>query len=375
MSNVAPTPEPVRTWVRRRVPAVVALAGLALVSAACGANAEGGSTTTTTTAGSTTTAAATTAVPSTASTTTAPATTTTVAPVPAPLTGAPAPDPEVLDRPALVVKIDNHPSANPQSGLNLADIVYEEEVEGISRLLAIFHSQASSPVGPIRSGRTSDIDIMGALGTPLFAWSGGNAKVTAAIRNADLVDVGFATSSGPGGYYRERTRSAPHNLYADGEKLFALARPEQNAPQPLFTYRAPGEATALGRPVAGVDFAISGTRGGWRWDAASASWQRLQDGKPHMTLGGERVSAANVVVQFTTYRTSPADPKSPEAVTVGTGEAWVFVDGRVVEGTWTRASAQAPTVLETDDGQVIALSPGRTWVELPRSAKATVVEG
>ena len=105
--------------------------------------------------------------------TTVPETTTTTIPVVVnPLTGAPAADESILNRPALVVKIDNHPRARPQWGLNQADLVFEENVEQLTRFAAVFHSQGSDPVGPIRSGRQQDIDLLGSLNHPLFAWSG-----------------------------------------------------------------------------------------------------------------------------------------------------------------------------------------------------------
>ncbi len=104
----------------------------------------------------------------------------------APLTGLPI-DPATAARPALVVKIDNFPTiARPQVGINQADIVFEEIVEGITRFAAVFQSEDADPVGPIRSARTSDINILAQLGRPLLAWSGGNPFVTRAIQNANI---------------------------------------------------------------------------------------------------------------------------------------------------------------------------------------------
>ncbi|MEP7046469.1 MAG: DUF3048 domain-containing protein, partial [Ilumatobacteraceae bacterium] len=106
------------------------------------------------------------------------ASTSTSATVPAepvmPLTGLPITDPSAAGRTALVVKIDNHPDARPQSGLNQADIVFEENVEQLTRFAAVFQTTAPDPVGPIRSGRTQDVELLGSLNKPIFAWSGGN---------------------------------------------------------------------------------------------------------------------------------------------------------------------------------------------------------
>ncbi|MFM8003069.1 MAG: DUF3048 domain-containing protein, partial [Actinomycetota bacterium] len=100
-------------------------------------------------------------------------------------------------------------------GLNQADIVFEENVEQLTRFAAVFHSQGSDPVGPVRSGRLQDIDLLASLNSPLFAWSGGNSKVTAAIRKSTMVDLSHSAANEAGGYKRESSRVAPHNLLAE----------------------------------------------------------------------------------------------------------------------------------------------------------------
>src|SRR5947208_4946338 len=138
------------------------------------------------------------AAPTTTTTTTSSTTTTAPPPPPVyPLTGLPATNPAHLARPALVVKIDNADgsgsnSARPQMGLNQADVVYEEMVEGsVTRLAAVFHSGDSDPVGPVRSARTTDIAVFSPLNRPLYAWSGANGDFAAIIRSSNLIDVGY----------------------------------------------------------------------------------------------------------------------------------------------------------------------------------------
>jgi hypothetical protein len=336
-----------------------------------------------------------TATPTTSTaTSTAPgATTTAAAPcaLVAPLTGLCATDPASATRPALVVKIDNQRPALPQTGLNEADVVYEELVEGISRFAAVFQSQTaaavgdSAPVGPIRSARTSDIDIVAALGKPLFAWSGGNNVVMGAVRSARLNDVGFSFKSREGGYYRDKGRKPPHNLYANSKSLFLLAKPDQAPPAPLFAYRDANEQPgADARPVTGVTVKFSGLRVRWDWNAATSTWIRSQSYSgsptPQMDIAGNQLFAANIVVLFTPYGKSKADPKSPEARTVGKGSAWVLTAGKLIEGCWTRPNRdQGAVVTLCGDTAPIELTPGRTWIELPESDpgtpnNATIVE-
>ncbi|MEO5723819.1 MAG: DUF3048 domain-containing protein [Ilumatobacteraceae bacterium] len=301
------------------------------------------------------------------STSTAPAT-----PVMA-LTGEPITDQAKADRPALVVKIDNHPQARPQSGLNQADIVIEENVEHLTRFAAVFQSQDADPVGPIRSGRTQDVMMLGSLNKPLFAWSGGNGRVTAAIDGSDLVDVG-PYGAGAAAYFRDQSikRDSEHTLYSRTPTLFALAPAGAAPPLEQFHYLSSG-AASTGTPAVGVTLAMDGVNVKWAFDAASGSYLRQQDGKPHMVAGGGQVSAANVVVLSVDYQASPADARSPEAQTLGTGPVTVFTAGKMITGTWTRSDRLQPFTLTDSSGEQIQLTPGRTWVELARVGKSTAV--
>ena len=346
-----------------------------LVLAACGGGGDSADTTVatvpdTTVAASTTTVPPTT-VPAAADTTIADATTTTVAAAPVmPLTGLPIEDQAKANRPALVVKIDNHPDAVPQSGLNETDIVYEENVESWTRFAAVFQSQDADPVGPIRSGRTQDIDLLGSLNKPLFGWSGGNGNVTAAIRASDLVELS-PTSTGNHGFYRSTDRKAPHNLYNDTASFYEFTPVYAGPPPQQFTYRAEGEAFN-GEPASGVDLAMDGgLKVNWTWDAATSSYLRSQRGKPHNDAELGQLNSKNVVVLEVEYQPSPADARSPEAQTIGTGTAYVFTGGVLVRGTWTRGDRLASFQLADENGTVIALTPGRTWIELARVGKTT----
>jgi hypothetical protein len=296
----------------------------------------------------------------------------------APLTGLASADPGIANRPALVVKIDNHEDARPQSGLNQADLVVEELVEGISRFAAVFQSQepgGSTEVGPIRSARTSDLSIISAFGTPLFAWSGANPYTSSAVRRTRIVDVGADAASGD--YYRQRGRPAPHNLFSTTRALYTHASFGQQPPKAVFTYRNAASAPLGGSAATGVKLTFDDKHSLWQWDADSKSWLRFQGQgaalSPHRDSTGQHITATNVVVLFTGYRTSPADPISPEAVTVGQGEAWVFTGGQLIQGRWNRANADAPWTLTDASGQVIALAPGRTWIELPKPGHATFI--
>ncbi|MCB0976990.1 MAG: DUF3048 domain-containing protein [Acidimicrobiales bacterium] len=318
-------------------------------------------------------------VTTTIATTTIPKITTTTEPdtgPAAPLTGLRMTDPGAATRPALAVKIDNldtpRESAVPQAGLSKADVVFEEIVEGnITRLVAVFQSQSpGNRVGPVRSARTTDVHLLPQLGRTLLAWSGGNGGVVAAVRaTPSIIDMGHDAATPA--YSRDRSRRAPHNLFVDAGSLWSRAPGEVTPPKPLFEYRAKGEKVVAGNhPSIGVDLTWGGGAAsspvGWRWDPALRLYRRSQNGRPHEDEAGPIVSQ-NVVVLVTEYGQSPADLRSPEAHTVGSGEAFVFTAGKVVTGRWDRPAAEQPARLTTASGEVIKLTPGQTWIELPRA--------
>lgn len=308
-----------------------------------------------------------------APTTTEPTTTTTTAPtttVPqqiAPLTGAPGDYGDRLNRPAVMVKIDNAPEARPQAGLNQADLVIEERVEAsITRLAAIFHSGDADPVGPVRSTRSTDIDIAALFGRPIYASSGGNEHVLGLLHGANVIDVGH--NRGGAAFWRESGRRAPHNLFTSTEGLRAKAGEAPPAPAPIFAYRADGEPLAPGaRPAAGVALRFGGPEiSRFTWDAATSSWLRNQAGTPHLDAAGQQIAPRNVVVLEISYRFSNGTTESsPHGITTGEGRALVFTAGQVIEGRWVRPSATDPLQLVTPDGVAIKLTPGQTFLELP----------
>ncbi len=302
--------------------------------------------------------------------------TTTTVPLPtgptAPLTGLVVD--EVKDRPALAVKIDNHEFARPQTGINQADLVYEERVEGISRFVAVFQSTDSDPVGPIRSARTTDVRLIAHLSMPLFANSGGNAGTLRQVNNSPNL-INMNVNKAPSEYFRDSSNArAPHNLFSNTSALLARAPEGASAPGPLFEYREPGTDLSEYPKVSSVAIDI-GHSVSYDWDAELQGWARTQNGTPHVDSEGVRVAPANVIVMETNYGVSAADPTSPEAIVTGTGIVWVFTEGIVIEGTWVRNEITDVARLLDENGDDIELTPGRTWVALPKPGRTTITAG
>lgn len=282
-----------------------------------------------------------------------------------PLTGTVA-SAAAAARPALAVKIDNVAPARPQAGLNSADIVVEEQVEGgLTRLFAVFACHTATSIGPIRSARTTDADLLALLHGSIYVFSGANPKVLPPIRaRGDAAMLSFDIA--PRWFHRAGGRPAPHNVFSSSSTLLrgglALA-PRLGAPRAWFTY---GAADVHGTPARSVTMSWPAATAGWTW--SGSSYLRTQDRTSDLLTGGDRVSAANVVVLAVTLTATGirdvAGNPSPDDVVVGSGQAWVFRGGTVVRGRWSRATSSAPWKLTDASGQVIALAPGRTWVEL-----------
>ncbi|HUF33573.1 MAG TPA: DUF3048 domain-containing protein [Acidimicrobiales bacterium] len=303
-------------------------------------------------------------------------TTTTTAPPTAPLTGLPVSDESVLDRPAMVVKVDNSTKARGrQAGLADADVVYVEKVEaGATRLAAVFHSTDSQRVGPVRSARTSDIEILANLNRPLFSFSGANSGVLRMVRGADIVDVGYDARSGS--YMTQG--SGVLRFFISTETLYGFAPDDAGPPNALFTHRQEGEDATAGELARGVRIAYGGHVGTTvSYEGSATGWIRSQDGSVHLDADDDPLDPENVIVQFTQYRASGfrdvTGASSPEAVLVGEGDAWILSGGRLVQGRWSRPDAASPTSYTDATGQPVALTPGRTWIELAPPGSATVV--
>ncbi len=314
------------------------------------------------------------AAPGVSTAATEPSTTTTAAPAPTyPLRGTPIDDPAKAQRAALVVKIDNVDSlSRPQAGINQADIIWEEKIEGpISRFAAVFHSTDAPELGPVRSGRSTDVAIVSTLNHPLYAFSGANAVFIKRLREAPLIDIGYDIQ--PKSYDRKPGRKAPDNVFTSSDRLWALS-PAGTAPPPAqFTYRVSGSPLpASAVPVTSFNYDFGGGPVGqpvtFTWDAGKGGWARQQKGTPHVDAAGVQVAPTNVIVRFTPYHDTGlvdlSNTPVPEAELDGTGDAWVFIEGKAIKATWSKPDDTTVTTYTAADGTPIALDPGQTWIAL-----------
>jgi hypothetical protein len=278
-----------------------------------------------------------------------------------PFTGEPVPS---LNR-VLAVKIDNIVYARPQTGLARADIVYVLPVEGgLSRLMAIFSSRYPPVVGPVRSAREDDLELLRQFGRPAFAYSGATPRLLPYIhRTARIVNLYAGTSSG---YYRDLSRVAPYNLYAHTRQLLAQAPGASTARDIGFRF---GPPPAGGKATRSVPVSYPSASFRFTWSAAKGRWLVTMDGTPAVTSGGLRLSAATVVIQHTTVRTSRFKEygfRPPYAESVGSGTTLVLCDGRAWAGHWSRPTANGGTTFTTVSGGPMTFARGPVWIVLTR---------
>jgi len=285
-----------------------------------------------------------------------------------PLTGIAG---DVVDRPALVVKVENSSEARPQEGLESADIVYEEMVEGgISRLAAVYNSTLPTRIVPIRSVRPMDGPITAWTGG-LLAFSGGQAQFTNRAQQDGLQLLSM--DAGAKGFSRVSSRPSTHDVAGDPAAFLAQAdAAHQSAPPAFAAFDTDGSGSTAqrqGTMTSQVSVTISTiAHPNWTWDAASGRWLRSEGSTPAMDASGDQLSASNVIVlgvqvQYLSL-TDAAGNRIPESLVVGQG-AGIVVSGQMSAPiTWQKADESSPWQFLDATGAPVTLTPGNTWVEL-----------
>ncbi|MGI9023332.1 MAG: DUF3048 domain-containing protein [Acidimicrobiales bacterium] len=269
------------------------------------------------------------------------------------------------------MKIDNVVAARPQAGVDAADVVYEEVVEGgLTRLLAVFQSTDGDDIGPVRSVRPTDPDLAAPFGG-VFAYSGGSDRFDAEIRSTPGLTIASADADGTP-FTRHGPHTGDHTVYTSTAALYALV-PAGAAPPPAFSPFLPAGqafAPAGATPATAMSLVIGTQPVGFDYDAATKTWKRTNNGRPDILQNDVQVAPTNVIVQIVDYEpvegaTDAAGSQVYVAKTVGTGEAFILSEGMVLQGRWSKSSQSAMTTYTDAAGAPVALPPGRTWVELP----------
>lgn len=262
-----------------------------------------------------------------------------------------SPPPSAPGLPAIAVKIDNVPAARPHTGLGSADVVYVEPVEGgLTRLIAVYTRTPPEVVGPVRSARLTDIELLAQYGRPVLAYSGAAPELLPALHAADVVNASPAEAASA--YHRDRARPVPHNLFVRPARLPGGARAPSAAPLRF------GPAPVPGAPAETVEVGYRAATFGFTWSTPDNQWLVSMNGTPLTSTDTGPVRAATVVWQ----RVRVTTDASPVVHTVGSGEAVVLRDGQRFACTWSRPTPPSPTTFRTADGLELPLAPGPVWV-------------
>ena len=296
-------------------------------------------------------------------------------PEPEPLVclGGRRPDEVRLKRPAVAVKVENAPVAWPVSGLEKAEIVYEELVEGgVTRFMAIYHCTDAPKVGPVRSARVVDPAIMKPF-TRILGAAGANAIVQRALDKARVVSINEIQAG------RAMTRvsrpglASEHTLYASTEGLRKIGKVRFDKPpaQGIFSY---GPLGSKGRKVGSVSMSFGDiTQVVYRW--IDGKWRRFEDGAPFVAETGRQIAVDNVLIERhrINYSEGVVDvagtPSTEIADTTGSGAAFLLRDHRLIRGRWVRKSVKKPARFESLNGKEMVLRRGKTWIELVPTRK------
>ena len=276
---------------------------------------------------------------------------------------------EGTNGPVLVVKIDDSAQAHPQIGLEDADIVYIEQVEGgLTRLAAIFSSVIPQRIGPVRSARISDIDILSQFGRVAFAYSGAQKKLLPVIASANLQDLGAQRQS-PVIYTTDPDRTQPYAMVLRADLLMQRIAEKSYqidvAKNVGFKY---GELQEGGVATIKADMHWPAATYSATWSSDESRWLLTHNSSVNVADSGIVLGPTTLVIQMVSITDSEYKDKvggvTPFSQTVGTGKAYVLRDGQRFVTTWNRPFADSGTTFTFEDGTVMNFDPGQIWIAL-----------
>ncbi len=292
-----------------------------------------------------------------------------------PLTGLDAKSPALVERPAVAIKVENAPIAYPLSGLEDAEIVFEELVEGgVTRFMAIYHCTDAKKVGPVRSARAVDPGIMIPI-TRILGAAGGNDIVRKELEKAKVV-VLDERKSNPGLRRIPRPGIAlEHTLYANSGVIRKLGQKRfDEPPQTNFEF-GPLQGKAKKTRNVTINFGGESTVG-YTW--SKGEWKRFDNGSPLLAEGGGQIGVDNVVIEQHTINNSRTivdvggNPSIEIKDQTGKGSAVLLRDGKAIHGRWIRKRLKAPVRFVTTRGDTMVFAPGTIWVELVPDRKGEI---
>ena len=274
-----------------------------------------------------------------------------------------------VDGPVLAVKIDDTNAAHPQIGVEDAEIVYIEQVEGgLTRLAAIFSTVIPQRVGPVRSARISDIDILRQFGRVAFAYSGAQRKLLPVIAAANLEDLGAQRQS-PTIFTTDPNRNQPYAMVLRADllmqKVYEKGLAVDSAKNIGFTF---GDAPNGGKAIIKAVMDWPAATYSAQWSENETRWLLSHNGNLNLAESGVVLGPTTMVIQLVKISPSEYGDKfggvTPLSETIGTGKAYILRDGQVFTTQWNRAFPDSGTTFTLPDGSPMNFAPGQIWVAL-----------
>lgn len=276
--------------------------------------------------------------------------------------------PHTTARPVAVM-LSSDAVARPLSGISQADMVIEMPVtpDGITRLMAVFQCQRPKEIGSVRSAREDFLPLVAGL-KAIYAHWGGEATALERLNQHILDNINGLTYEGTV-FYRKRGVKPPHNGFTSFKNLWDIADKLKYATHDQFV-GYPHKTKLLGRTLANLVDTIAVPYNGefaviWHYDRATNSYLRKRDTQLELDRDNNQNVRASVVILMETT-SQPIDIQYINIQTAGSGNARIFQDGVVVEGTWRKDSTSLDTKLLFIDkkGKEIPFTPGPIWIEI-----------
>jgi len=246
---------------------------------------------------------------------------------------------------------------------------------GITRLAAVFSSTVPARIGPVRSARITDIDLLRQFGKPAFAYSGAQRRMFESLDAASTVDV--SPRRWADGYSRDSQRRAPYNYFLDGAAALEYAKKASPSRDIGFVFS--DEIPAGGRTATDAQMEWSYASAGFEYKPKRGTYAvSLNDVRAEAEENKAGQQADTVVIQYVEQKPSIFYDKgggnTPHAETIGSGRAIVLRDGLGWKVRWDRPDGKAGTTFTMEDGSPMPFKPGQVWVVLldkERKAKIT----
>lgn len=295
--------------------------------------------------------------------------------VASPLTGAQV-SPAQAARPVTGIMIENSLWARPQSGLQDAGVVYEAVAEaGITRFLALFQESTPQYIGPVRSLRPYFIDYAAPYQASIVH-VGGSPDALHEVENGSFRNLDQFFN---GGYFwRIGSRDAPHNMYTSFAKLDALEKSKGYTKSSFTGWPRKADNKLAKLTASSIDLAISGAyyHVHYAYDSRTNSYNRYEGGQPHMEIPSASSSkqvqlhpkvVIALVIPLSNGQLDSSGAYYSDYDTSGSGIAYVFQDGGLTRGTWTKEGTTGDLQLTDPGGHALKLDAGQTWLTLVSS--------